>query len=179
MKANPPGPMVPTAASMFPELRGKRVIVGVPGIGFRADLRADDPVVNGSRTFVPILTEQDYYRAEIEQIEAFAPLVPVDRVWVEHVLDREVVANRPVTLDAPQRHDPISTINAAFTLGRRLVRAVPDGFVRDIRATTDLYLNGEGVPCVRICAEADWYRWALTGSTPATEELTAEALWVE
>ncbi len=82
---NPP-PVVPTPASLFPDLRGRRVIVGVPGIGFR-----NEPTSRRSRgaapagRFVPVLTEQDYYRAEIEQIEVFAPLVPIDRVWVEQL----------------------------------------------------------------------------------------------
>ena len=85
--------------ALFLRLRGRRVIVGVPGIGFRGDLRADDPVVQGGRTFVPVLTEQDYYRPELEQIEVFAPLVPIDRVWVEEVrpgvLGRDGATRRP------------------------------------------------------------------------------------
>ena len=67
----------------YPQTRGRRVVIGVPGIGFRGDLRADNAVIQGSRTFVPVLTEQEYYRAELHHIEAFAILVPVDRVWVE------------------------------------------------------------------------------------------------
>ena len=79
----PPRTIVPVAASAAPDLRGRRLIVGCPGLGWRGDLRADDKVVQGSRTFVPAIPEQEWYRAEAEQIEVFAPLVPVERVWVE------------------------------------------------------------------------------------------------
>src|SRR6185437_13763481 len=49
----PPGAIEPVPASSAPELRGRRVIVGLPGLGWRSDLRADETVVQGSRTYVP------------------------------------------------------------------------------------------------------------------------------
>src|SRR5690606_38497869 len=74
MNPSPPPPIVPTpAVELADRLRGRRVIVGVPGVGFRDGLRADDVVVRDGRTYVPVLTEQDYYRVEIEEIEAIAP----------------------------------------------------------------------------------------------------------
>ena len=57
--------------------------IGLPGHGWRGDLRADEKVVQGSRTYVPVMPEAEWYRAEAEQTEVFAPLVPVERVWVE------------------------------------------------------------------------------------------------
>jgi hypothetical protein len=74
------------------------VLIGVPGVGFRGDLRADNPVVQGGRTFAPVLTEHDYYRSELEQIEVFAPLVPIDRIWVEDVRPRPAPRLRPSTI---------------------------------------------------------------------------------
>lgn len=76
---------VPAAAHRNP--RGKRLIVGVPGLGWRADLRGDSTVVQGSRTYVPVLAELEWYRAEVERVEVFAPLVPIERVWVETPAD--------------------------------------------------------------------------------------------
>lgn len=167
-------------ASFFRELRGRRVIVGVPGVGFRNELRADDPVVSGSRTFVPVLTEQDYYRAEIEQVEVFAPLVPIDRVWVEHLADQPgPVPLATAALDEPQRTDPTPAAAARSVLGRRVVQAVPDGFVRDLRAATQVYINDAGQPSLRICGESDWYQWAHSGTTPSTMEVRASEIWVE
>src|SRR4051794_41916379 len=79
----PPRPLVPTPATMSGQLRGRRVLIGLPGTGWRGDLRADEKVVQGSRTYVPVIPEAEWYRAEAEQTEVFAPLVPVERVWVE------------------------------------------------------------------------------------------------
>ena len=175
-----PGPIVPTPAVLFPTLRGRRVIVGVPGMGWRGDLRADDPVIHGSRTYVPVLMEQDYYRAETEQMEVFAPLVPIDRVWVEHAQDEpDPTRDRRMTLDSPPRRDPLPTSAGNALTGRRVVQAVPDGYVRDLRAVTEVYRNADGIDCVRIAGEPEWYRWAFAGTTPATVEIRADQLWVE
>jgi hypothetical protein len=174
-----PAPIVPTPAALYPRLRGLRVIVGVPGIGFRADLRADDPVVQGSRTFVPILTEQDYYRAETDQIETFAPLVPVERVWVEHVSDQDAPHREATMLDAPAVQEPIPALSARRVMGSRVAKAVPDGHIRSLRAVTDVYLNASGLTCLRICAERDWYVWAVSGAVPPVDEVEAASIWVE
>jgi hypothetical protein len=153
------------------------VVVGVPGVGFRGDLRADNAVVQGSRTFVPVLTEQEYYRAELHHIEAFAILVPVDRVWVEE--PGALPGDHLQALDVP----PVRNANPARSgtplLGRRVVRSVPDGFVRDLRAVSDTYLSHAGAESVRICAESAWYCWALDGSPPSAIEVPIDQLWLE
>jgi hypothetical protein len=177
--ATPPSPIVPVPASQVAVLRGRRVIVGVPGLGWRGDLRADDPVVHGSRTYVPVLTEQDYYRAETEQLEVFAPLVPVDRVWVEQTSDRTAAAVGQVTLDAPPRRTATPITEATAVTGRRVVQEVPDGHIRDLRAVTEVYRNTDGVACVRLCGEPEWYRWALDGTTPSTSEVAANMVFLE
>jgi hypothetical protein len=154
------------------------VIIGVPGQGFRADLRADNAVVQGSRTFVPVLTEQEYYRAELHHIEAFAVLVPVERVWVEEPGQPSAVPELQ-PLDAPPARLPTPATSAGQLLGRRLVRAVPDGFLRDLRAVSDVYISHAGGSAVRVCAESAWYAWAFDGSTPAASEVSVEQLWLE
>jgi len=176
-----PRAIVPTPAAQFAKLRGRRVVVGVPGLGWRADLRADDAVVHGSRTFVPVLTEHDYYRAETEQIEIFAPLVPIDRVWVEHLPDgpEDLGLPRASTLDAPPRRQPIPAELAEALTGRRIVQSVPDGHVRELRAVTEVYRNAAGVACIRLCGEPDWYRWAMSGNLPSIVEVNADLVWLE
>jgi hypothetical protein len=172
-----PAPIVPTPAALVVALRGRRIIVGVPGVGFRGDLRADNPVVRGGQTFVPVLAELDYYRAEVEQIEAFAPLVPVHRVWVEQVGSSH--HQTASTLDAPAVAVPVPVTAAGRIAGRRLVRAVPDGHVRDLRAVTEVYESESGSPAVRVCDEAEWYVWAFAGTTPLSTAVDAASLWVE
>jgi hypothetical protein len=175
-----PTAIVAVPATQVPDLRGRRVIVGVPGLGFRADLRADDRIVQGGRSFVPVLTEQDFYRAESEQIEVFAPLVPIDRVWVESshgTTQAPALSGEP--LDAPSMRTPVEASNYPNTMGRRLIQAVPDGYIRDLRGMSDVYHDESGRACIRVCDESQWYRWAYSGKTPEAATVEARLLWVE
>jgi hypothetical protein len=182
----PPRPLVPTPATMAGPLRGRRVLIGLPGHGWRGDLRADEKVVQGSRTYVPIMPEAEWYRAEAEQIEVFAPLVPVERVWVEELgiagtlFPAGDIASRLVSLDEPPRRVPVAAPEANAITGRRVVQMLDDGGERrDIRAVTELYTGEEGSVCARVTTELDWYRWGWSGRVPRTLESPASELWVE
>ncbi len=180
----------PVPASVARELRGRRVIVGLPGLGWRADLRADETVVQGSRTYVPVLPEQEWYRAEAEQTEVFAPLVPIERVWVETLNPSAVVdsnadlVSRLVSLDRPPVQLAVPVREAHRITGRRLVKVpahdekrAPDR--RDLRAVTEPHTSADGDICVRVSSELDWYRWAWSGQPPKTLVVPVHLLWVE
>ncbi|MBU2663284.1 hypothetical protein KOI35_07150 [Actinoplanes bogorensis] len=182
----PPRPIVPTPATMSGQLRGRRVLIGLPGHGWRGDLRADEKVVQGSRTFVPVMSEGEWYRAEAEQTEIFAPLVPVERVWVEEYgvagisLAADDLTSRLVSMDEPARRTPVAAVDAASLSGRRVVRLLDDGGEeRDLRAVTELHTNGQGEVCARVTKELDWYRWGWSGHAPRTLEVAAQLLWAE
>jgi hypothetical protein len=180
-----PRPIAPIPASMAGELRGRRVIIGLPGFGWRGDLRADEKVVQGSRTYVPVMPEAEWYRAEAEQTEVFAPMVPVERVWVEDyglsgTAPRTDMASRLVSLDEPPRRNPTPALDADSLTGRRVVQLREDGGERrDLRAVTELHTSDSGEVCARVAAELDWYRWAWSGRAPSTLEVPINALWVE
>jgi hypothetical protein len=163
----------------------------VPGVGWHADLRADAPIVQASRTYVPVLAEQEWYRAEADQTEVFAPLVPLERVWVETVTSADAdqaadadLVSRLVSLDAPPRREPIPVRDARRLTGRRVVRtpgpeAKSAADQRDLRAVTEPHTSADGDICVRICPELEWYRWAWTGLPPKTLVVPIHLLWVE
>jgi hypothetical protein len=170
---------------MSGELRGRRVLIGLPGFGWRGDLRADEKVVQGSRTYVPVIPEAEWYRAEAEQTEVFAPLVPVERVWVEEfgMSGTEApkgLASRLISLDEPPRRSSVRATEADSISGRRVVRLLDDGGEqRDLRAVTDLHTNNDGDICARVATELDWYRWGWSGKMPRTLEVPVHLLWVE
>lgn len=183
---DPPRPVVPTAATMAGQLRGRRVLIGLPGHGWRGDMRADEKVVQGSRTYVPVMPEAEWYRAEAEQTEVFAPLVPVERVWVEELGMAALkpatsdVVSRLVSLDEPPRRNPVAALDAAALTGRRVVQLLEDGGERrDLRAVTELHTSDEGDICARVTTELDWYRWGWSGKAPRTLEVPVHLLWVE
>lgn len=166
-------------------LRGRRVIIGLPGHGWRGDFRADEKVIQGSRTYVPVIPESEWYRAESERTEVFAPLVPVERVWVEEYgmtgFDAPGSASlRLVSLDEPPRRPPVGALDVYHLTGRRVVETSGDGTERrDLRAVTEIHTSEGGQICARVCTELDWYRWQWNGRPPSTAEVLIELLWVE
>jgi len=178
---HPPKPITPAPALSQDDLRGRRVVVGAPGLGWRYDLRADEKVVQGSRTYVPVIPEQDWYRAELEQVEVFAPLVPAERVWIERLgVHRDgdgplgAEGRRLVSLDAPPEQHPIRAVEAIRISGRRVVQVVDGVERRDLRAVTETYTSAEGAVCIRVATELEWYRWVWSGQYPKTLELRSK-----
>jgi hypothetical protein len=178
--------MVAVPASGHGDLRGRRVVVGLPGLGWRYELRADEKVIQGSRTYVPVISEHEWYKAEIEQIEVFAPLVPVERVWVEIPeaapaleVPTRVDTPRLVSLDTPPRRDPVAVGEASRITGQRVVQVVGSVERRDLRAVTEMYASTDGGVCVRITTELEWYRWVWSGQLPKTLETDVHMLWAE
>lgn len=190
LERTPSGIELVPAASVR-DLRGRRAMVGLPGLGWRGDLRVDNAVVQASRTYVPVLPEQEWYRAEADQTEVFAPLVPIERVWVERISSKVArngsgadVVGRLVSLDAPPPRSPRPIREVGAVTGLRVVRlpGLEDKVgkdERDLRAVTEPYNSAEGDICVRVCTELDWYRWAWSGQPPKTLELPIHLLWVE
>ena len=182
----PPRPIEVVPATGRVELRGRRVLVGLPGLGWRGDLRADERVVQGSRTYVPIIPEHEWYRAEADQVEVFAPLIPVERVWVETLGGRPTPGAaghdqglRLVSLDAPTHPAPVPIFEAGAVSGRRVVHVEDSVERRDLRAVTETYSGAEGDICVRVTPELEWYRWAWRGQAPTTLEVPVHLLWIE
>ncbi len=181
-----PASLIAVPAAGRDDLRGRRVLIGLPGVGWRGGLRADSAIVQSARTYVPVLTEHDWYRSEAERIEVFAPLVPIERVWVQ-IPDTggtpspvpSDVFSRLVSLDAPPRRDPVPVRDLPQLTGRRLVQADGRRALRDLRAVTEPYQNAEGDVCLRLCTEVDWYRWGWSGAVPATREVPIYLLWAE
>jgi len=175
-----PAAVVPQPAAEADGLRGRRVVVGLPGLGWRGDLRADDPVVQSARTFVPILPEAEWYRAEVDGVDVYVPLVPIERVWVETVHTADAVdVSRLVSLDGPPRREPIPVLDAGPLTGRRIV-TISDGLARrDLRAITELHVGADDTVCLRLCTERDWYRWAWTGIAPSTTASAVQHSWIE
>lgn len=185
-----PPPIIPVPAAGRTDLRGRRLLIGTPGLGWRGDLRGDSAVVQASRTYVPVLPEHEWYRAEAEQIEVFAPLVPIDRVWIEVAESVSTAVPRPeaashdifgrlVSLDAPPRREPVPVRSTPLITGHRLVQAEGNIALRDLRAVTEPYQNTDGDVCVRVCSELDWYRWGWSGKSPRTREVPIYLLWAE
>ncbi|WP_372451843.1 hypothetical protein [Catellatospora tritici] len=189
----PPAPIVPVPAmtllSSGGALRGARVMIGLPGHGWRTGLRGDTVVLQQARSMIPVLSESEWYRAERERIEVFAALVPIERVWVE-TISTSAERRAPVdglalvSLDAPPTRGAVPAETFASQVpgqltGRRLVQMGSEGEQRGLRAVTEAHLGADGSPQVRVAQEHEWYRWAATGQAPATRAVPLADLWLE
>ncbi|BCB80350.1 hypothetical protein GCM10022251_04890 [Phytohabitans flavus] len=134
---------------------------------------------------MPVLSEHEWYKAELEQIEVFAPLVPADRVWVETLGRHEDLGNLHgdgsglVSLDGPPTRYPIAVGLAVRITGQRLVHLIDGVERRDMRGVTERYISDAGAACVHVATEVEWYRWTWTGKPPKTLELQVDAIWLE
>jgi hypothetical protein len=185
-----PAPVVPVPALSVPPtaLRGERVIIGLPGHGWRCDLRADTLISRGARSVVPVLPEGEWYRSEEERLEVFASLIPAERVWLE-TLRTDLPRPDPghpgepptalVSLDSPPIRVAAHAREVAHLTGRRVVAIGAGGEERGLRAVTEAYAAGHDRVEVRVAKEADWYRWAVSGTLPPTKPIEVTELWVE
>lgn len=183
---DPPPPLVPVSAVRSFDMRGSRVVIGNPGQGWRADLRADDPLMREGKLLVPVLPESDFYHSEDEGVEAMAALHPADSVWVErpdseaerktaprHLFERLVDAELP-----PTRY-PVPASEMHGLTGRRMWYWRAGEFVYDMRCACEAYENSEGDIAVNLCSERDWYRWARTGTAPIMTPALIHLVWAE
>ncbi len=188
----PPAAIVPVPALTVDgsggTLRGARVLIGLPGHGWRGEMRADALVRQGARTFVPVLPEADWYRAERDRVEVVAALVPVERVWVETLSTADTAANLAppsdaplmVSLDSPPTRAAQPVEGAMQVMGKRLVHTGQDGETRGLRAVSEAHKGHQDeLPQVRVVTESDWYAWAATGKVPAAKALPVSELWLE
>ena len=121
----------------------------------------------------------------------FAPLVPVERVWVEQLgpADAPVgvgtdVVSRLVSLDAPAPRRPVPAdlvVEDGVDVHHEVVLGDDRLWVErhDLRAVTEPHTNADGDICVRVTTEVDWYRWAWSGRSPRTREVPVHLLWVD
>jgi hypothetical protein len=150
-------------------------------------MRADALMKQGARTFVPVIPEADWYRAERDRVEVVAALIPVERVWIETLSTADAgndpvpLADAPqlVSLDSPPTRAALPLDGAAQVMGRRLVHTGRDGETRALRAASEAHRGADGTPQVLVVTESDWYAWAATGKVPAARALPVAELWLE
>ena len=64
-------------------------------------------------------------------------------------------------------------------LGKRVILSMPDGFVYDMRAASEVYTDGDGGAIVDIVSEGHYFRWMYTRQRPERRQFPAHLVWVE
>lgn len=89
------------------------------------------------------------------------------------------MTTRPTpALGAPIAVEPRRVADGVPARGHRVIVYNGEGFVRDLRATSNAFEN-EGRLWIRVCSEAGWYRWSDTGVMPETRDYLADCVWIE
>jgi hypothetical protein len=63
--------------------------------------------------------------------------------------------------------------------GKRVILSTGEGFVYDMRAASEAYLDGDGKPKVDIVTEEGWYKWMFTKQPPDRAPYPLHYVWVE
>jgi hypothetical protein len=82
-------------------------------------------------------------------------------------------------LGAPPSRTPAPATTVAAVRGKRVILSRPDGFVYDVRAVSEVFLDPLGEQRVQVCSEQAFYRWMLNNVPPDVETYPAVLVWVE
>ena len=63
--------------------------------------------------------------------------------------------------------------------GKRVIVSRPEGFLYDVRAVSEVYVDEDGVQRVQLCTEQAYYRWMLCDVSPVVRNYPAHLVWVE
>lgn len=79
----------------------------------------------------------------------------------------------------PPTRKPKPSATVATLYGKRLVLSTPEGFIYDMRAISERYVNEEGQDTIDVISEEDYYRWMFTGVEPRVADWAAHLVWVD
>ena len=79
----------------------------------------------------------------------------------------------------PPTREPRPSATIATIYGKRLVLSTPDGFVYDMRALSERYVNAEGQDTIDVVSEEDYFRLMFAKVEPRVASWAAHLVWVE
>lgn len=80
---------------------------------------------------------------------------------------------------APPARRPRPAADEPALRGKRVVLSMPDGFVYDMRAASDIYRDERGRPVIDIVSDEQYYRWMLLRESPKREPYPVPLVWAE
>ncbi|TCJ31060.1 hypothetical protein [Nocardioides jejuensis] len=87
--------------------------------------------------------------------------------------------NRYPWFGQPPARTPQPSAKVPALMGKRVILSTPEGFVYDMRAAGERYIDAECRDLVDIVTEEAWYRWMLLGKEPRKAPWAAHLVWVE
>jgi hypothetical protein len=85
----------------------------------------------------------------------------------------------PPFFGEPPSRKPMRVTDVPAVRGKRVILSRPDGFVYDMRASSEVYRGRDGRSYVRVVSEEEWFRWMFVGDEPHFEDYPAYLVWAE
>lgn len=79
----------------------------------------------------------------------------------------------------PPGRDPRPAANEPALLGKRLILSSPEGFIEDMRAVSERYVDELNRDVLDITSERDYFAWELTGKVPTRRTWPTHLVWVQ
>lgn len=79
----------------------------------------------------------------------------------------------------PPSRRPRPAIEERALRGKRVILSTPEGFVYDMRAASQPYVDSEGGSVVDIVSEEGYFRWMLTDQAPTRQSFPVRLIWVD
>ncbi|HET6915585.1 MAG TPA: hypothetical protein VFH56_05790 [Acidimicrobiales bacterium] len=92
---------------------------------------------------------------------------------------REPQPKRYPYFGVPPARQPKPATEVPALRGKRVILSMPDGFVYDMRAVSQIYTDSEGRDVIDIVSEEHYYRWMFTEESPVREAFPSRLVWVE
>jgi len=89
------------------------------------------------------------------------------------------MANEVPLFGIPPVRQPVPVDQVPAVRGKRVVLSTSEGFVYDMRASSEVYIDESGRDVVDVVSEEDWYRWMLTKTAPTVARWRAALVWVD
>jgi hypothetical protein len=80
---------------------------------------------------------------------------------------------------APPPRQPRPARSEPTLFGKRVVLSMPDGFVYDMRAISEIQRDADGKEIIAIASEEDYFRWMFTRERPPSQAFPSILVWVE
>lgn len=79
----------------------------------------------------------------------------------------------------PPTRGPRPAIGEPALRGKRVILSTPEGFVYDMRAVSEQYVDSVGTSVVDIISEEEYFRWMFTDQSPTRQSFPVRLVWVD
>jgi len=79
----------------------------------------------------------------------------------------------------PPSRKPQPAAEVPALLGKRVILSLPDGFVYDMRAISQVHPDMDGQDVIDVVSEEHYFRWMFTKERPDLEAFPVRLVWVE